>query len=810
MRIFIRAREGSGKPGFLWRSHKKCARTENRWVYTGGLFHYKGFMVFTRGFPRSLVLPLCLGLCAAFSPQARAVGVNPDEVPLIIGTAEGLYGLDMWGDLSQLWRGGGVRKIVAAGNTWALLSDAGVFWSNDLLHWEDRSQGLPVKTIKVFREGEKSFLPEVQELKDLAIHPGDPAIMVCATKDTVYLSRNSGLNWTSLGMPSYRTNGIKAVAAAYLPELTVFLSHSVYGIHYLQPGRRGALWTELNEGIEKLDTTDNADEIADIAVVQAAADAGARMYVSQTFRRRIYTLDWDRKRFDLLWSGQDETLGTIDSLNPVSGGANDADRAGGPAPPPVAEGLRFVMDGAVGELTLGSSPTSPWTGRTYRDRGDILEIIRSIPVYLGLDPQCLVIRSPRTGPEREERRGHQTENLINISELWLLSEDQPPTPRMAQARDREGLYLPVNHAMESRTLKPYLDIIAERNLDMVVIDMKDDYGRLRFDPRDPHIAARGRVFRPLDIDAFLAEMKGRGVYTAARIVVFKDPVLAGREGGKYAVWDSQAGKPWAGYYDTRRKKTTAESQAAEKKNSPDIEILPASDPDYEILRSYYDERWVDPYSEEVWDYIAAIAVELHGRGFDEIQFDYIRFPTDGANLGNARYRWQDRGMDMESAIVSFLRHIRSRLEAPISIDIYGANGWYRTGARTGQEVEILAKYVDVICPMYYPSHFEQNFLAQTPAELRPYRIYYQGTQRTARIGRGRIIVRPYVQAFFLNVSYDRKYYDSDYVRRQVEGVRNAGSGGLTYWNNSGRYDDIPLPAALGPRGETPRAAALGN
>ncbi|MDR0598085.1 MAG: hypothetical protein LBG14_06220, partial [Treponema sp.] len=199
-----------------------------------------------------------------------------------------------------------------------------------------------------------------------------------------------------------------------------------------------------------------------------------------------------------------------------------------------------------------------------------------------------------------------------------------------------------------------------------------------------------------------------------------------------------------------------------------------------------------PYSEEVWEYTAAISAELRQRGFDEIQFDYIRFPTDGANLADAQYRWREKGMDMESAILSFMRHIKARVDAAISIDIYGANGWYRTGARTGQEVELLAPYVDVICPMYYPSHFEQDFLAQSPAELRPYRIYYQGTRRTGHIGRGQIIVRPYAQAFFLNVSYDRQYYNSDYVRRQAEGVRDAGTGGLTYWNNSGRYDEIPL------------------
>jgi hypothetical protein len=352
--------------------------------------------------------------------------------------------------------------------------------------------------------------------------------------------------------------------------------------------------------------------------------------------------------------------------------------------------------------------------------------------------------------------------------------------------------MPANHAMEERLLRPYLKIIEERGLDMVVIDMKDDYGRLRFAPENPELARRGRVFRPVDIDSFLKSMKERGIYTAARIVVFKDPELAKKENGKYAIWDRKTGKPWAGYYDTRRPKSQDGAGQKDANSAFETEILPSSDPNTEILRTYYDERWVDPYSEEVWEYISLLAEELHSRGFDEIQFDYIRFPTDGANLADARYRWQENGMDMESAILSFLRHIRFRIRSPISVDIYGANGWYRTGARTGQEVELMAPYVDVICPMYYPSHFEQGFLANSPAELRPYRIYYQGTQRTARIGRGQVIVRPYVQAFYLNVAYDRKYYNSDYVRLEVEGVRNAGKGGLTYWNNSGRYDDIPL------------------
>jgi len=343
--------------------------------------------------------------------------------------------------------------------------------------------------------------------------------------------------------------------------------------------------------------------------------------------------------------------------------------------------------------------------------------------------------------------------------------------------------------MDPASLKPYLDLIENRKLNMVVIDMKDDYGRLRFTPENPSITNLGRVFRPVDLEVFLATMKERGIYTVARIVVFKDPEAARKNGEKYAVWDQRTNKSWAGYYDIRRRKTPDDEN--ETNSSPLTEILPDNDPNYEILRTWYDEKWVDPYSEEIWDYNASVAEELSKRGFDEIQFDYIRFPTDGVNLADARYRWQEANMDMDSAILSFLRHVRSRVTAPISVDIYGANGWYRTGARTGQEVEIWAPWVDVICPMYYPSHFEQNFLAQDPPELRPFRIFSQGTRRTNIIARGQVVVRPWAQAFYLNVSYDRRYYNADYVRMQLEAVRSVGNGGLTYWNNSGRYEDIP-------------------
>jgi hypothetical protein len=104
---------------------------------------------------------------------------------------------------------------------------------------------------------------------------------------------------------------------------------------------------------------------------------------------------------------------------------------------------------------------------------------------------------------------------------------------------------------------------------------------------------------------------------------------------------------------------------------------------------------------------------------------------------------------------------------------------------------MLVEYVDVICPMLYPSHFEQEFLAFAPPELRPYRIYRLGTLRNLAIARNKVLIRPYVQAFYLDVAYDRKYYNTRYVLEEIRGVREGANQGMTFWNNSGRYDDIP-------------------
>ena len=107
---------------------------------------------------------------------------------------------------------------------------------------------------------------------------------------------------------------------------------------------------------------------------------------------------------------------------------------------------------------------------------------------------------------------------------------------------------------------------------------------------------------------------------------------------------------------------------------------------------------------------------------------------------------------------------------------------------------MLADYVDVICPMYYPSHFPNNFMKNVPYLDRAEKIYYEGTLRAAEITSGRSLIRPYVQAFLLPAEY---YMEEDeyqeYLIKQLKGSKDADSSGWTLWNMSNRYYMVPEP-----------------
>ncbi|MBO5137010.1 MAG: hypothetical protein J6B81_00740 [Spirochaetaceae bacterium] len=676
---------------------------------------------------------------------------------ILAGTESGLYKIIGNDTPVPLWTESRVTQILYTEDQgverWFFVTGHGLMVSEDLLTFTliGSEQGLPMLTLKTY-DGEKTnLIQRAKEIKDVAVHPQNTDILVATTDNTVYLSQDGGTSWKSLGF-CHSTAGAKAVAVADLSvekefnadgtpktELTVFVSHSINGIYYIQPNVANSKWTDLSDGFDMMPTHTSPDEISDIVAITRQDTTGVQrteIYISQTFLPNIFRLNWEAKCGERIYHGE-EPADTIDGL--FWTGTN----------------LLYTRPGGISLMNLSSGENTGIPSEFSHWQRSLSKVPE--PVYSAYIPRNL--------------SGFETSLVLN--ELWML---KPEKVYAKYASDElsnvKALYVPANIGRTESGQKEILETLKANNLNGIVIDMKDDAGLLRYDTKDPTIQEKCFVSRyAVDLDNFVERFKAEGIYLIARIVVFKDKHLSEYGRGKYAVWNKSTNRPWIG--------TKGEQN-----------ILDENGNVVGTEQTYYDENWVDPYCHEVWEYNVAIAKELIARGFDEIQFDYIRFPTDGKNLWQASYRWQDTGMDKESALISFLSYARENLDAPIGIDIYGANGWYRSGTRTGQDVELLSEYVDVICPMFYPSHFGQGDMAHAPAAERPYRIYYYGTYRNSIIARNKSIIRPWAQAFYLGVSYDKRYYDEDYVQRQIFGVRDSANRGYMYWNNVGRYEDI--------------------
>lgn len=688
-------------------------------------------------------------------PEQMPEKKDSSAEPFLVATNSGLYRLTARGGMDELWTEGSVSKILrtesGSKSKWYFITSNGIISTTDLINFTECNKGLPVLTVKEYEGGQKKLVKKAPLLKGLEADPTDNNILVTATKDAVYLSKNAGQSWISLGSTSLRTCGVKSVAVAHMPkydkgkdtgktELVVFMSHPVYGFAYIYPDRSNPTWVEARVGFGSTPGIFNPDEISDIVPVLEKSEDGSEhveIYCAQTFLPNFYRYNWKEKKAVQIYHG-DDGLTTFDSICKIS------------------DKLYFTTLGEISSFNLSGKKIEPMNERYPIWK----KMMHSAPGLLNavcVPPRQSGLPSP-----------------LILDELWLLTPDECTSPYAKTTVDRKALYISAYQVRQMAGIEKYRNILKKNNLNAVVVDMKDDAGLLRFVPNNESVKEKAYVSAyKIDVEQFVKEFKKDGTYLIARIVVFKDKNLVEYDQGQYAIWNNTTGKRWLG-----------------------IRSYTASG------ATYYPEYWVDPYSEEVWEYNVAVANELVERGFDEVQFDYIRFPTDGINMGDAVFRWKDEGMDKESALMSFLAYARKNIKAPIGIDIYGLNGWHRSGTSTGQDVEMLSQYVDVICPMFYPSHFEQFFMDVSPSVERPYRIYFYGTYRNSIIGRNKIVVRPWVQAFYMGVSYDQKYYDKDYVKREIFGVRDALDRGYMYWNNSGgNYDDVspdPAPGSKSP------------
>jgi hypothetical protein len=333
------------------------------------------------------------------------------------------------------------------------------------------------------------------------------------------------------------------------------------------------------------------------------------------------------------------------------------------------------------------------------------------------------------------------------------------SPLMQDCRAKEkpeivftrGLYLTGTSAGSSRILEK-MPRFKKLGINALVFDAKDITGIVTYKSRVDDVVKynthnKRTIHNPRKL---IREMKKNGIYSIARIAVFHDHLIWRKEPSLAIRSRSSKGK-----WNPRGK-----------------------------------EKWLDPTSEKVQNYNIKLAVELAEMGVDEIQFDYIRFPTTG-NLRDAAFRYDFGKMKKEEVIAHFLRRARKEMSlrnTNISIDIFGVVAWGKHVdiRKTGQKIELLARHCDVISPMLYPSHFDNDFDGYARPANNPYYFIARGCEKVRQLAGKRVIIRPWLQAFKWRVSA----YNKNYILKQVKASNDSGAHGYLFWSASNKYETV--------------------
>ena len=315
----------------------------------------------------------------------------------------------------------------------------------------------------------------------------------------------------------------------------------------------------------------------------------------------------------------------------------------------------------------------------------------------------------------------------------------------------------------SATSKNIMDIIDKTEVNAVVVDIKNEYGSTlfytSFAQANSYGAHENRTNR--NISKFMKKLKDKNIYTIARVVTFKDELQAS--------------------------------------NNPDYAIK--LDSNGSIWRNHDNMAWVDPYDKRSHEYTISIAEEAAKVGFDEINFDYIRFPAKS----RLRYSKVNTPENRIEAIGDFLDLAQNRLRKYgvfISVDTYGNICWTEDDNNIGQTVSSLAAHADYLSPMLYPSGFSKgSFYFENPSE-HPYAVIYRSIKNIQdKIESNR--VRPWLQ-YFKDYAHKRRHYKKSEIRDQIRATEDIKTSGWMMWSPSSKYhSEYFKPTLHKERSETP-------
>jgi hypothetical protein len=297
----------------------------------------------------------------------------------------------------------------------------------------------------------------------------------------------------------------------------------------------------------------------------------------------------------------------------------------------------------------------------------------------------------------------------------------------------------------------YLDLTRE-GLNTIELDVKDENGEVGFVASAVPLATKVGAARPYYKPRQLAAAAhAKGVYLIGRVVVFEDPRLS--------------------------------------EGRPDLAIRTTGGA---VWRNHAGLGWTNPYDRRVWDYNVSIAEVAARAGFDEIQFDYVRFPTDGDT--DAVVYPGKTATPPAWVIAEFVHYASKRLKplgVRISTDVFGLAATRDLGI--GQRPKRFAKYVDAVYPMVYPSHYGSGEYGLTDPNAAPGEtVQYSLSHFRRELRSSKVLLIPWLQDF----SYGRTYGLAD-VQAQIAAARRMGARGYLLWNAAGVYTPGALAAPAG-------------
>ena len=324
-----------------------------------------------------------------------------------------------------------------------------------------------------------------------------------------------------------------------------------------------------------------------------------------------------------------------------------------------------------------------------------------------------------------------------------------------------GIYV-TGHSAGGSKFEKLVNLIGTSDLNAMVIDVKDDYGNLTYIPEEqsPYYDIGKNYIK--DPRALLETLEEKQIYPIGRIVVFKDTVLANKQ--------------------------------------PELSFTQGNN----IWSNGRGESFVNPFLREVWDYNVEIAIEAAKLGFQEIQFDYVRFPegferrdeNSQYSMGNYEAIEMDNVQKRVQAVTDFVQYAKEKLEpfnVKVSVDIFGYTATLPEAPGIGQNFSKISANVDVISSMIYPSHWTTYFGVQKP-DIEPYRLITEYAKvENQKLGELQAppISRPWLQDFTASWLGRGNYqvYGKNQIEEQIKALNEQGINEFLLWNAGNSYTE---------------------